>query len=53
MSEEGGVWTVTPAMAGLGKDVFAEHYGAQDGSQPSLGETSPTAGSTGLWAEGV
>ena len=43
MSEEGGVWTVMPAMAGLGKDVFAEHYGAPDGSksggdQPYSGE---------------
>lgn len=53
MSGEGDVWAVTPAVPGLGKDVFAEHYRAPDGSQPSLGENSPAAEGTGLWAEGV
>lgn len=53
MSGEGDVWAVTPAVPGLGKDVFAEHYGAPDGSWPSLGENSPAVEGTGLRAEGV
>lgn len=53
MSGDRDVWAVTPVIPGLGKDVFAEHYGAPGGSWPSLGENSPAAEGTGLWAEGM